>query len=416
MTTLQTPTAGSAPRQSPRAADRPQDRGPVAVSVLVPVLDEAAHLEAVARAMLAQDVRGGLEVLFVDGGSTDGSVELLTRMAARDPRIRVLHNPDRIVPCALNVGLRAARGRYVARMDAHTVYGPDYLRLGVERLQRGDVAWVSGPPVPVGHGRWSRRVATALGSGLGRGASDKWQAEDAVASVDEWELTTSVFAGVWRRETLDALGGWDPAWAVNEDSEMASRVRARGGRLVCRSAMAARYSPRDSLEGLARQYRAYGRHRAKTFVRHPESAGPLRVATAALPVVLASAGLPGRVGRLGRVASAAYGALLGAQAVRAAPTAREAPEVAAALGTMHVAFAGGFLVGLLVDGPRRRTLRASAPRPLVRAPVPAAEGAARPAGEDRPDVAPPRPGASRGTSSASAAQAARPRPADRSAA
>jgi hypothetical protein len=201
---------------------------------------------------------------------------------------------------------------------------------------------------------------------MGRGASDKWQAEDAVDAPEEWELTTSVFAGVWRRETLDALGGWDPAWAVNEDSEMASRVLARGGRLVCRSEMAARYTPRDSLAGLGRQYRSYGRHRAKTFVRHPESAGPLRVATAALPVAIGAGVLPGRVGRAARAATAAYGALLAVQALRTAETPREAPPLAAVFGTMHVAFAAGFLEGLIVDGPRRRALRASTPRPIVR--------------------------------------------------
>lgn len=350
----------------PQRSERGPSRGRVLVSVLIPVLDEAEHLEETVRAMCAQDVEGAIELLFVDGGSTDGSVGVLRRLAERDPRIRILRNPERIVPCALNVGLRAARGHYVARMDAHTVYATDYLRHGIARLQQGDVDWVSGPPVPVGTGRWSRRVAKALGTGLGRGASDKWQDEAVVDAPEEWELTTSVFAGVWRRETLDALGGWDPAWAVNEDSELASRVLARGGRLVCRSEMAARYAPRDSLRGLARQYRSYGRHRAKTFARHPASAGPLRVATAALPVALAASVLPGRAGRLARLATASYGALLGAQALRTAGPTREAPGVAAVLGTMHVTFATGFLEGLVVEGPRRRALRASAPRPIVR--------------------------------------------------
>lgn len=357
--------------------------------MLVPVLDEARHLEGTVRAMLAQDLDGAVELLLIDGGSTDGSVELLARMAREDDRIRVLHNPRRVVPHALNIGLRAARGRFVARMDAHTVYAPDYLRCGVERLERGDVDWVSGPPVPVGAGRWSRRVAAALGSGLGRGASDKWQSEDEADAPEEWELTTSVFAGVWRRDTLDALGGWDPEWTVNEDSEMASRVLAGGGRLVCRSDMASRYSPRDSVAGLARQYRSYGRHRAKTFVRHPSSAGPLRVATAALPVVLGASVLPGRAGRVARALTAAYGAAVAAQAVRTAGPGREAPGQAVVLATMHVTFATGFLEGLLVDGPRRTALRASAPAPIVRPPADPASGRPGAAGAPAPAGSPP---------------------------
>ncbi|CAB4921062.1 unannotated protein [freshwater metagenome] len=350
--------------QQPDAAVGPT--GDVDVSVLVPVLDEAAGIAEAAEAMLAQDVDGVVEFLFVDGGSTDGSVAILERLADRDPRVRVLENPGRTVPRGLNVGLRAARGRYVARMDAHTVYAPDYLRHGVERLAAGDVDWVSGPPVPVGRGRWSSLVSVALGSGLGRGASDKWGAEDGTGAPEELELTTSVFAGVWRRGTLDALGGWDAEWDVNEDSEMAARLLADGGRLVSRTEMAAGYTPRDSLRGLARQYGAYGRFRAKTFVRHPTSAGPLRVATALLPVVLASSALPGRPGRGARGATGAYALLLAGQAARTAPRPSQVAPLAAVLGTMHVAFAAGFLRGLVVHGPRRRALRASAPRPIVR--------------------------------------------------
>src|SRR5690606_14531846 len=114
-------------------------------------------------------------------------------------------------------------GRYVARMDAHTTYPAGYLRHGVRRLDAGDVTWVTGPQIPTGDGYWSGIVATALGGRLGRGASDKWVAASGESAPDEWDLTTSVFTGVWRRETLDALGGWDPEWPVNQDSEMAAR-------------------------------------------------------------------------------------------------------------------------------------------------------------------------------------------------
>jgi GT2 family glycosyltransferase len=337
------------------------------VSILIPVLDEAAHLHHVVDAMRGQDLDGEIELLFIDGGSTDGSREILAGLAAEDPRIRVLDNPERLICPALNIGLRAARGEYVARMDAHTLYGPGYVRAGVERLRAGGVDWVSGPPVPVGQDVWSRRVATALGSSMGRGASDKWRADGEDGGPQEWDLTTSVFAGVWRRELLDELGGWDPAWTVNEDSEMASRLLARGGRLVCVAEMAAAYTPRNSLKGLGRQYRSYGRYRARTFVRHPESAGPARVATSGLPLILASTALPGRVGRLGRLAAAAYGTLLLVQAARTTEDRGEVLPLAAVFGTMHVAFASGFLEGLLRYGPRRAAIRAAAPRPIVRA-------------------------------------------------
>src|SRR5687768_9497241 len=112
--------------------------------VLVPVLNEAAHIRDAAAAMLAQRFDGTYEGLFIDGGSTDGAQDLVAEIAAEDPRVRMLDNPARVTPAALNIGLRAARGDIVVRMDAHTFYPVDYLDVGVRRLRRGDATWVSG--------------------------------------------------------------------------------------------------------------------------------------------------------------------------------------------------------------------------------------------------------------------------------
>jgi succinoglycan biosynthesis protein ExoA len=338
----------------------------IGVSVLVPVRDEEARIEASVAAMLAQDTEHSFELLFVDGRSSDRTVAILRRLREADPRIRILDNPQRTTAHALNIALRAARGRYVARMDAHAAYPAGYLRHGIARLDAGDVDWVTGPQVPTGDGYWSRLVATALGGRLGRGASDKWAADADDAPADEWELTTSVFTGVWRRETLDRLGGWDGAWPVNQDSEMAARVLARGGRIVCRREMGAAYVPRDDLRLLARQYRRYGAYRARTFLRHPSSCGPARLVASALPLALAAAVVPGRVGRAGRALSAVYLAGVAAQVARTRPAPADALPLGAVLVTMHVSWGTGFLLSLARTAPRRRRLRTTVPRPLER--------------------------------------------------
>ena len=206
--------------------------------MLVPVLNEARHIQASVATMTAQRFDGTIEILLVDGGSTDGTRPLLERLAAADSRLWVLENPAGTIPAALNIGLRHARGAFVARMDAHTWYPPDYVALGVDRLRRGGADWVAGPAIPVGDGRWSRRVARALTLALGQGGSRKWR--QTAGAGEEWELDEGVFTGVWRRETLEALGGWDEAFPVGEDSEMAVRVLSRGGRIVCLPPMGAR--------------------------------------------------------------------------------------------------------------------------------------------------------------------------------
>jgi succinoglycan biosynthesis protein ExoA len=338
-------------REEPRSAAPER----VDVSVLTPVRNEERRLDATLAAMRGQRFDGELEFLFMDGRSEDATRALLEEVAARDARFRILDNPERHTASGLNIGLRHARGTYVARMDAHTEYPPDYLARGVERLRRGDVEWVSGPQVPRGHGTWSRRVALALGTRLATGGSNRWQADLAGRGGEpvEIELETGVFTGIWRRETLERHGGWDEAWPINQDSELAARLRAQGGRIVCLPEMGAVYAPRDSLPALARQYGRYGMYRAKTARRHPES---LRRAHLLMPALAVAGGLaltgPGPLRRPARAALGAYALTVGATSARAAggrPT--DALALPAVFAVMHGAWGLGFLAGAVRFGP-----------------------------------------------------------------
>src|SRR4051794_5670630 len=321
--------------------------GKVDMSVLTPVLNEEEHIRETVAAMQAQRFHGEVEFLFMDGCSTDATKAILGELARADPRIRVLDNPAQGIPQGLNVGLRNARGTYVARMDAHTHYPPTYLAHGVERLQPGDVAWVAGAPIPAGQGKWSRRVSIALRSPLGVGGSPKWVTEG------ERELDTGVFGGVWRRATLEQLEGWDEAWAVNEDSELAARYRAAGMRIVGLPELAARYIPRDSIRGLARQYARYGFYRAKTARRHPDSMRrslwlPPALVTTAVAAMIG----PRPIRSLARAGMAVYGAALlagSARALEARPIDRAALPIVFA--TMHASWGAGFLAGAARFGP-----------------------------------------------------------------
>jgi len=310
----------------------------VDISVLVPVLNEGATIVEVVRAMGAQRFDGTIELLFADGRSTDDTVAQLEELRRTDPRIRVLDNPRRGVASGLNVCLRTARGRYVARMDGHALYPPTYLQDGVERLMRsesgapkcresgrmdrtegesGKVAWVAGPQVPVLRGGpVAAAIVAALGTRMGQGGSRRWPG--AHSDADEYELDTGVFCGVWRREDVLAKGGWDEDWLCNEDSELAARFLEAGQRIVGLPDMAAGYFPRSSLPALWHQYRAYGVYRAKTALRHP---GSLR-RSAVLPPLLvldaaASVVAPRRIRRLALWGLGAYVIVLLAAAVEA---------------------------------------------------------------------------------------------------
>ena len=321
---------------------------PPRCSVLVPVLDEERDIADAVAAMQAQTVQD-IELIFADGGSRDRTRAILARLASEDPRIHVHDNPRRTVTSGLNVALSQARGRFVARFDAHSVFPRDYVERGIARLQAGDTLWVSGPQVPVGRSRISRAVALALGGGLGQAGSRKW-----AARASEWELDTGLFCGVWERRTLLEFGGWDERWQVNEDSEMAARMLARGERLVALGAMAAEYRPRDTLPGLWRQYRTYGTFRIRTAVHHPASLRAEHLVAPALVATGAAALLgPRRRRRLARLAMAAYAAMLARAGLRVRPAADDDRDVAlvpVVLATMHLSFGVGTWSGMMQFG------------------------------------------------------------------
>jgi len=320
----------------------------VSVSVLIPVYNEAAHLERVAGAMLDQQFDGAVEYLFVDGRSTDSSRAILEALAQRDPRVRVLDNPARGTTAGLNIALKAARGEIIARMDAHTTYPADYLAIGVQRLRQGGALQVSGPSIATGGGGWSDAVALALNGVFGTGGAAYRHTRPEEFEVD------SGFLGVWLRTTLIDAGGWDEQWVADEDYELAARLRKDGGTLVCVPEMAASYMPRDTPERLARQYWRYGFYRPMTARRHPES---MRHSHAAPPmlVLAACASLvgPRRTRLLGRAGVAAWlVASLGVSGrarMHGAP-ARDAIRLPAVFAVMHYSYGLAFLAGCMRQG------------------------------------------------------------------
>jgi glycosyltransferase involved in cell wall biosynthesis len=342
----------------------------VDVSVLTPVLNEEEHIREVASKMLSQRFDGTIEFIFIDGNSEDGTADILRELQRSDPRVRILQNPRRNTPVALNIGLANAHGAFIARMDAHTLYPEDYLAQGVARLRRGDAAHVSGPQLARGEGTWSRRVALALDTALGRGGAQFRQASNGEIEVD------SGFTGVWPRAVLEAHGGWNEDWHNDQDSELAARIRGSGGRILCLPEMSAEYIPRDSLRALARQYWRYGAYRAKTSGAHPDSMRRSHLLAPTVALSVAAAALPvRRLRSFGRSALAIWcAAVVGvamAEAWRAESTAELDATVAdvaalpAVFGAMHLAWGFGFLFGCVRFGPPWRAIARLARRPFA---------------------------------------------------
>ena len=314
------------------------------VTVALPVLDEERHLEAALASIAAQTYPAIVEVLVADGGSRDRTREI----AAAYPGlpVRVLDNPRRIQAAGLNVALSEARGTVFLRVDGHCVLEPDYVDRCVDTLSKRGAALVGGGMTPEARGFVPRGIALAMGSRFGAGPA-RFHRDGAAGWVD------TVYLGAFPTELGRRIGGYAEDVGVNEDAEFAIRLGQLGG-IWYEPTIRSRYTPRSDLAGLARQFYRYGRSRALTIRRHPESLQPRQLAAPALVLALAS---PWRK-PIGFVYIAGVAACTVFETAR---DRRAAPGFAASLPTMHLAWGVGFLVGLVYQKtrPPARCSRAS---------------------------------------------------------
>lgn len=324
----------------------------LSVTVVIPVLNEETGIERCLDAIFAQTYRGSVEVLVVDGGSSDATRELVAR---RGSHVRLLHNPRRIQAAALNIALGEARGAVIVRVDGHCVIAPDYVERCVDALVHTGAAVVGGAISPEGSGWLREGICAAMTSPFGAGP-----ARFHVGGPPSWVDT--VYLGAYRAEVARHVGGYREDVGVNEDAEFAIRMKPRGG-IRFEPTIRSTYTPRADLHGVARQFFVYGQSRAATVRRHPGSAAPRQMVA---PLLLASLATPWRKKALAGYACAV--AFAGAHQLRRQP--RAIPGLLLTLPTMHFPWAAGFWLGLLRGAPGNvsRLSAASAPSsPLVAA-------------------------------------------------
>ncbi len=235
------------------------------VTVIMPVLNEAGFIRRSLGAVLQQDYPPErLEILVVDGGSTDGTPALVQELFQNRPLARLLHNPQQIQAAALNLGILAASGEILVRVDGHTMIAPNYVSECVRLLTQDAADNVGGLMRPQGTTYVGQAVALATSSPFGAGDAKFHYAAQA-------QYVDTVYLGAFWRKTFDRIGLYDPAVHINEDYELNYRLRQAGGRILLSPTIQSTYVPRASLPALWRQYFIYGRQKVRTLRKHPES-------------------------------------------------------------------------------------------------------------------------------------------------
>jgi glycosyltransferase involved in cell wall biosynthesis len=314
------------------------------VAVLLPVLNEAGSIDECLASVAAQDYPGPWSLIVAEGGSVDGTPQLLEGWRDRLPGLTVVENPLQLQSHGLNRAAEVAAAELLVRIDAHSSYAPDYLRRSVEALLSSEAVAVGGGLRPEGRSPFGRAVAIAMASPLAIGPG---KFHHAVAR----EAADTVYLGAFRRKDFIDVGGYRAFPSeVAEDPDLYFRWRREGRVVLLDPDIRSTYRSRDTTRGLARQFRRYGLGKADMLYvngRWPSwrPLAPLAlVAGLILTLPLAA------VGRFPAVFWVLLGSWLGALAVEMARFTRVPLDwirsiFAAAV--MHLGYGAGLLQGLL---------------------------------------------------------------------
>jgi succinoglycan biosynthesis protein ExoA len=341
-----------------------------AISIIAPMLNEAAHVDHFVADIAAQDYDGDVEVIVADGGSTDGSQDRLEAAAARHGvRLTVLRNPYRWVSHGLNACIREARGDLIVRLDGHSRYPYDYLRCCASAAEETGAPVVGGVIVAEGRTPFERAVACAMDTpfgGIGNyriftgdgglagrvaGAFGVRRAPDGRAPP-RVESDTLTF-GAFSPQVFRSVGLFDESLRRNQDDEFNLRVRRSGGRVVLDPAIRVHYRPRGTFGGLFRQYFEYGLWKVPVLRKHRQPPSPRSLAPAIFVgslCVLVPAASRSRVARRAlAVQLASYAALAAVSGTATVRGRRESwrllPLIVVVFPTFHVGYGLGMLRG-----------------------------------------------------------------------
>ena len=306
------------------------------ISVILPVLNEEAHLEDAVHSILSQDYQGKIEVILAVGPSHDRTLEIAQSISRRDSRVVLVDNPSGRTAAGLNLALNKSQSPVVVRVDGHAQIPNDYLRLIVEILNKTGAVNVGGVMAAVGTTSFERAVAGAMRSPLGVGAS-RFHTGGEAGVVD------TVYLGAFRREALVAIGGFDERFTRAQDWELNFRLREKGGIVYFDPRLHVTYRPRSTVRALAKQYFEYGRWRRVVSRRH---SGTINYRYLAPPFALVGFSLSVIAGfflPILFIPAAIYLLFVLAASVRIASSIREYFLLLAVIPTMHFAWGAGFI-------------------------------------------------------------------------
>ena len=233
------------------------------ISAVVPCRNEETHIESCVRSILMQKTTlFELELLVVDGMSDDGTREILKRLIQSNSNLRMLDNPRRSTPAALNIGIQAGRGEYIAILGAHAEYGPNYIETCLKLLyEHPEVCCAGGPIISRGRGLFGQAVALAMSHPLGIG-----NAKHRLPGYEGY--AEGACFPMFRKRVFADVGLFDERMVYVEDDELNYRLAKRNEKVFISPRAECAYFVRETLSRLAQQYFRYGAARVTVLRKY----------------------------------------------------------------------------------------------------------------------------------------------------
>ncbi|MGA2323108.1 MAG: glycosyltransferase family 2 protein [Sedimentisphaerales bacterium] len=233
------------------------------VSIIMPIRNEADFIGRAIRSILDNDYPiDRIEVLVVDGMSADGTRDTVQQLCEQDNRVSLYDNKRKVVPSALNIGIRNSKGQILIPVSGHAEVANDFIKQSVQQLQKNPEVWcVGGPVETVSTTYIGKAIATALTSPVGIGNA-MWRLGNYEGYVD-----TLAFGAYWRW-VFENIGIFDEQLVRNQDDELNLRLILHGGKIFITPKIKSRYYARSNMRKLWRQYFQYGFWRIKTLQKH----------------------------------------------------------------------------------------------------------------------------------------------------
>ena len=226
------------------------------LSVVCPIYNEEKYIAKCLDSIIEQDYpKDDIELFLVDGMSTDNTRGIIAKYQEKYPWIKVLDNPKRIAPCAMNVGIKASSGDVIIRLDAHVLYPTNYFTVLVKNLKKLPGAENVGAvcnTLPVNDSVEAQSIAAVLSSNFGMGNS-----YFRVGASEVMEVDTVPF-GCFHKSIFDKVGLYDEELVRNQDDELNARIIKSGGKIYLIPDLVCEYYARDTAKKVYKMFYQYG--------------------------------------------------------------------------------------------------------------------------------------------------------------